>query len=118
MASFVLFSHHYQSTIHTTFISATVRHYHSNDFYFKHVHHNVDDDFAFFGGLDMLLNSIKDGLYQHMYVVNNWKKSGYAAAKLSGLFPIMMELTKCNVDKINQLAIQHMFYDGVKTALQ
>jgi hypothetical protein len=119
MINLVLFSTDYQSTIHTTFSSATVRHYKSDDFYSEYAHYHIsDDEFAFYGGLNMLIQSIEDGNYQHIYVVNEWKKSELAIAKLSGLFPVIMGLTKGNVDKINQLAIQHMFYDGINTALQ
>jgi hypothetical protein len=112
-ANLVLFSQDYQTTIHRTFSSATVKYYHSDDFYSDAAHANVsDDEFTFLGGMNMLIQSTEDSLYPYMYVVNNWKKSEYAVAKLSGLFSVMIELTEENVIKLDELAIMNMFYDN------
>jgi hypothetical protein len=109
MNNLVLFSTDYQPTIFTTFSSATVKHYITNDFYSDAAHANVgNDEFAFLGGLNMLIQSTEDSLYPYMYVVNNWKKSEYAVAKLSGMYPVMIELTEDNVVRINELALQRM----------
>ncbi len=109
----ILFSKQHQPTINTTFSSATVIHYHSDDFYSDAAHANVsDDEFTFPGGLNMLIQSGNGNKFRHMYVVNNWKKSEYAVAKLSGLFPVMIELTDMNIAKINELSIHNMLYDN------
>jgi hypothetical protein len=51
MATLVLFSQDFQPTIHTTFSSATVKYYHSDDIYSDATHVNVGNDvFAFLGG--------------------------------------------------------------------
>ena len=109
MTNLVLFSHHYQPTIHKTFSSTSVIHYHSDDFYSNVAHANVaDDEFTFLGGLHMLIQSMEDIKYQHMYVVDHWKKSEFAVAKLSGMFPVMIELTDSNVAKVDELAVHYM----------
>jgi hypothetical protein len=113
-ANLILFSSiEHESTIHTTFSSATVKYYHSDDFYSDAAHANVsDDEFTFLGGLNMFIQSTEDSLYPYMYVVNNWKKSEYAVAKLSGMYPVIIELTEDNVVRINEMAIRHMFLDS------
>lgn len=113
MSNLVLFSKDYQPTIHTTFSSATVIHYITNDFYSDAAHANVgDDEFTFLGGLNMLIQSGDGNKYRHMYVVNNWRKSEFAIAKLSGMFPVMIELTEYNIAKVNELAINNMLFEN------
>lgn len=119
MTNLVLFSHHYQSTIHETFSSATVIHYQHDDFYSKDAHLKVaDDEFALHGGIYRLIQHIEGDRYQHMYVIDSWKKSERAIAKLLGSYPVMIELTDDNLAKINQLSHLYMFYDSVLDALQ
>jgi hypothetical protein len=113
MINLVLFSTDYQPTIHTTFSSATILHYHSDDFYTDAAHANVgNDEFTFLGGLNMLIQSGNGNKYRHMYVVNNWKKSEYAVAKLSGLFPVMIELTEDNIAEIHESCLQYLRSSG------
>jgi hypothetical protein len=109
MPTLVLFSKDYQPTIHTTVRTATVKYYHSDDIYSDAAHANVgDDQFAFYGGLNMLIQSIYGNKYNHMYVVNHWKKSEFAVAKLSGLFPVMVELTQDAIQMIDSLSNQNL----------
>ncbi len=109
----VLFSHHYQPTIFTTFSSATILNYHSDDFYTDTAHANVsDDEFTFLGGLNMLIQSGNGNKYCHIYVVNNWKKSEYAVAKLSGMYPVMIELTEENIAEIHESCLQYLSSSG------
>lgn len=119
MDKLVLFSKYHQETIGTTFSNATVRHYSSDDFYSNTAHKNIgDDDFTFIGGLNMLMQYAEGNVYQHIYTVQNYSKASLATAKWSRCYLVMIELTDENVDKINQLAIQHMFYDDVNSQLE
>ena len=110
MSTIILFSTQYQPTIHTTFSSTSVIHYHSDNFYSDGAHRNVaDDEFTFLGGLHMFIQSMGDGnKYSHMYVVDHWKKSEIATAKLSGMFPVMIELTQDAIQMIDSLSNQNL----------
>jgi hypothetical protein len=113
MSTLVLFSTQYQPTIHKTFSSATVIHFIINDFYSDAAHANVGNyEFTFLGGLNMLIQSTEDSLYPYMYVVNNWKKSEYAVAKLSGMYPVMIELTEDNIAEIHESCLQYLRSSG------
>ncbi len=62
----------------------------------------------------MLIQSADGNKYNHMYVVNNWDKSEYAKAELSGLFPVIIELTDSNVAKVDALAVHYMLSDSIE----
>lgn len=64
----------------------------------------------------MLVQAMEDSKLQYMYVVDHWKKPEYAVAKLSGLFPVMIELTDANVAHFNKLALQQMLHCDVGLA--
>ena len=56
----------------------------------------------------MLIQSADGNKYNHMYVVNNWKKSEFAVAKLSGIFPVMVELTQDAIQMNDSLSNQNL----------
>jgi len=120
VTNLILFSHNHQEIIHTTFSNATVRHYPPGYFQLGQDHDfdfTYDGERSFIGGLNILVQFAEDNRCQHIYIIDQWNDKNITMARLSGYYPVMIELSEDNIDKINQLAIQHMFYDGVKSSL-
>jgi hypothetical protein len=121
MANLVLFSSDYHPDIHTTFSKAKVRHYPPGYFELGQDH---DFDFTYDGerklidNLNMLVQFAEDGQYQHIYIVDGWDSNKILMAQMTGYYPVMIELSDTNFSTINELAMQHMFFDGVSAALQ
>jgi hypothetical protein len=121
MTNLVLFSSDYHPDIHTTFSKAKVRHYPPGYFELGQDH---DFDFTYdgerilIGNLNMLVQFAEDGQYQHIYIVDDWDSNKILMAQMTGYYPVMIELSDTNFSTINELAMQHMFYDGVNASLQ
>ena len=121
MSNLVLFSSDYYQDAYTTFSKANVRHYPPGYFELGQDH---DFDFAFDGerklidNLNMLVQFAEDGQYQHIYIIDKWDSNKLLVAQITGYYSVMIELSDTNVAIINELAMQHMFYDGVNASLQ
>lgn len=66
----------------------------------------------------MLIQFAEDDQYQHIYIIDKWDSNKLLVAQITGYYSVMIELSDANVPKINELAMQHMFYDGVNASLQ
>lgn len=120
MANLILFSENHHHTIDATFAKASVRHYQPGYFELGQDH---DFDFTYDGErklineLNILIQFAENRQCQHIYIINTWNVNNTLLIRMHEPNSVMIELSDGNIKKINEVAVQNMFYEDINASL-